>query len=57
MTYKGNRKLLGAFLLIVLAGTITSSIGLNASIMRGASASIAIDPTAGNTKNRIRKRT
>ena len=50
MTYKGNRRLLGVFLLIVLAGTVTSSIGLNASMMRGASASIAIDPSAGNTQ-------
>src|SRR4030095_224178 len=41
MTYKGNRRLLGAFLLIVLAGTITSSVGMNASIMRTAGASIA----------------
>ena len=50
MTYKGNRRFLGVFLLIVLAGTITGSIGPNASMMRGASASIAIDPTAGNTQ-------
>ena len=50
MTYKGNRRLLGVFLLIVLAGTVTSSIGLNASMMRGASASIAINPSAGNTQ-------
>jgi hypothetical protein len=41
MTYKGNRRLLGAFLLIVLAGTITSSVGMNAGIMRTANASIA----------------
>ena len=50
MTYKGNRRLLGVFLLIILAGTITSSISLNASMMRGASASIIIDPSAGNTQ-------
>ena len=44
MTYKGNRKILGAFLLVVLAGTITSSIGLTTNgIMRAASASVAVE--------------